>query len=272
MKNVSKSPRGRASQPVVSVIIPFLNPGPFLEEAIQSVIAQTYTDWELLLVDDGTTDGGTRIARGFAEKNPERIFYLEHAGHKNLGTPASRNVGIRRARGEYIAFLDADDVWMEDKLGRQTALLEAHPDVAMTYGPFLRWYSWAGNSGKEVQDYPQDVMVSGGTVILAPRALEMLIRGLGFDIYPTGILVRRRAALAVDGFAERFRGRMQLFEDLSFCAKLAIRENMLITDTPCFRYRQHPDCCSAAVLRLGIYDKLWIDFLRWLSSYLVEFV
>ena len=99
-------------QPLVSAIIIFLNGEQFIEEAIASIFAQSYNNWELLLVDDGSTDHSTMIAQKYAQKYPEKVFYLEHEGHQNKGMSASRNLGISQANGEYIGFLDADDMWL----------------------------------------------------------------------------------------------------------------------------------------------------------------
>jgi len=98
--------------PLVSVVIPFLNGEQFLREAIESVFAQTYSHWELLLVDDGSSDASTQIAMRYAQQNGEKVRYLDHDGHLNRGVCASRNLGIRQARGELIALLDVDDVWL----------------------------------------------------------------------------------------------------------------------------------------------------------------
>src|SRR5262245_29470593 len=106
-------------QPLVSVIIIFLNAERFIQEAIESVFAQTYKHWELLLVDDGSTDGSTEIGRQYAAHDPEKVRYLEHEAHENRGMSASRNLGIRDARGKHIAFLDADDVWFSNILAEQ---------------------------------------------------------------------------------------------------------------------------------------------------------
>src|SRR5262245_22187425 len=111
------------NRPGVSAIMIFLNAAQFLQEAIWSVFAQTYDDWELLLVDDGSTDGGTDIALRYAHRYPQRVCYLEHPGHQNRGMSASRNLGIRNAKGDYIAFVDADDVWLPSKLAQQVAVL-----------------------------------------------------------------------------------------------------------------------------------------------------
>ena len=131
-----------SSKPLVSGIIIFRNTQKFIEEAIQSVFAQTYDNWELLLVDDGSTDGSKEIAQRYANKYPEKVRYLEQENQQNLGVSAARNLGIVRAKGEYIAFLDADAVWLPHKLQQQIAILESIPQAAMLYGRTLRWYSW----------------------------------------------------------------------------------------------------------------------------------
>ncbi len=108
---------------LVSVVISFLNEENFLTEAIDSVIKQDYPCWELLLVDDGSTDKSTGIAKIYAAQNPDKIKYLEHEGHLNKGLSASRNMGINQAKGELVALLDADDVWLPNKLSHQVAIL-----------------------------------------------------------------------------------------------------------------------------------------------------
>ena len=112
-----------SSEPLVSIVVIFLDAEAFIEEAIESVLAQTYRHWELVLVDDGSSDGGSEIARRYAASHADRIRYIEHDRHQNRGMSASRNAGIREARGEYIAFLDADDVWFAEKLEHQVAIL-----------------------------------------------------------------------------------------------------------------------------------------------------
>ena len=131
-----------AAAPLVSVVMPFLDGIRFLPEAIDSVVTQTYPEWELLLVDDGSTDGSSALARDYARGRPDRIRYLEHAGHANRGKSTSRNLGIAEARGELLAFLDADDIFLPDKLARQVDLLHQHADAVMVYGNTEYWVSW----------------------------------------------------------------------------------------------------------------------------------
>ena len=90
-----------SSTPLVSVIVPFLDVAPFLAEAIESVRAQTYANWELLLCNDGSTDGSTDIARAYAQVDPARIRHLVHDGASHQGLSAARNLGTRPKRLRY---------------------------------------------------------------------------------------------------------------------------------------------------------------------------
>src|SRR4051812_30232823 len=103
------SPR---SAPQVSVIIPAHNSADFIGTAVESVLAQTFADYEIVVVDDGSTDG----TREVLERFEGRIVYLHQ---QNRGVSAARNAGIRRSRGELVCFLDADDIWRPEKLARQ---------------------------------------------------------------------------------------------------------------------------------------------------------
>jgi len=138
---------------LVSAIIIFFNAEKFIEEAIESVLAQSYDNWELLLVDDGSEDNSTMIARRYEKKYQPKVRCFEHDGHSNQGMSASRNLGLSHARGEYIAFLDADDVWMPHKLEQQAAILNSRPEAAMVYGRTLIWYSWSGEPEDEYRDH-----------------------------------------------------------------------------------------------------------------------
>lgn len=120
--------------PVVSIIIPTYNRAHLLGRAIQSVLDQTHQDFELIIVDDGSTDNTEEIVRSFSD---ERIRYIKH--DKNRGGAAARNTGIKAARGEYIAFQDSDDEWLPEKLEKQIRVFETvPPEVGVVYTGFHR--------------------------------------------------------------------------------------------------------------------------------------
>ena len=109
----------REAKVTVSVVMPVYNDERYLEAAVRSVMAQTFGDWELIIVDDGSTDGTPTIAARLAAEDP-RIRLVKNI--ENRGVAASRNRGLALCRGEYVALLDGDDLWRPDKLQRQLAL------------------------------------------------------------------------------------------------------------------------------------------------------
>jgi glycosyltransferase involved in cell wall biosynthesis len=111
----------------ISVIIPVYNGERYLAAAVESVIRQSHAPLEILIIDDGSTDGTGQLVHGFA--GPIRYVYQE-----NQGPAAARNLGVTLARGELIAFLDADDLWLPEKLERQAALLFTNPAIDMVFG------------------------------------------------------------------------------------------------------------------------------------------
>lgn len=119
---------------LISVIMPVYNAETFLEESIRSVLSQSYPHWELLAVDDGSTDGSADIIRRF-EKEDGRIRYLRT--DRPSGSPTvPRNRGIEQARGRFIAFLDSDDAWLPDKLERQMEMFAKHEDMAICFSNY----------------------------------------------------------------------------------------------------------------------------------------
>ncbi len=115
--------------PSVSVLMPTFNRAKFLPEAIDSVLSQTYADLELLIVDDGSEDNTTSVLEPFLRDERVRYFYQD-----NQGQSYARNVGLKHAMGDFVAFLDSDDIWKPEKLEKQLAVVRAHPDADIVHG------------------------------------------------------------------------------------------------------------------------------------------
>jgi glycosyltransferase involved in cell wall biosynthesis len=252
-------------RPLVSVVLIFWNAAAFLREAIESVLAQSYPCRELLLVDDGSSDGSTEIARQYAAHHPGQVRYFEHAGHANLGMSASRNLGIRQAQGSYVAFLDADDMWFSSALEDQVAILQAHPAAAMVYGPIQWWYSWTGKPEDGGRDHVERLGVPADSVIDPPRLLPLFLRDKA--AVPSGVLVRRGVVESVGGFEDQFRGE---YEDQVFCAKICLEASVYAAGRCWYRYRQHPDSCVLRGQQTGETHAARLRFLNWLGEYLTE--
>ena len=118
----------------ISIIIPVHNDEAYLGEAIESVLAQTYTDYEIIVVDDGSTDGSAKVAQSFG--NQIRYVYQE-----NARAAAARNRGAKLAEGQFLAFLDADDLWTPNKLTDQVALLQSQSALEAVFGYVDHFYS-----------------------------------------------------------------------------------------------------------------------------------
>ena len=250
--------------PVVSVVMIFLDAERFIREAIGSVHAQTFSSWELLLVDDGSTDGSVGIARDAVRADPARLRYLSHPGHAHCGTGASRNLGIRTAHGRYVAFLDADDVWLLRKLEWQVARLDALPRVAMVYGPAHYWYGWTGEAQDAARDFVQDLKLSGDTLAEPPSLLRRWLPSGALTPSPSGILVRRTSLERVGAFEDDFRG---LYEDQVLYVKLAASEPILASPQVWYRYRRHEGAACCVASRTGADVEERASFLAWAARY-----
>jgi glycosyltransferase involved in cell wall biosynthesis len=257
-----------AHSPLVSTVIIFLNAERFLREAVQSVFAQTYERWELLLVDDGSTDGSREIAKCYAREHADRVTYLEHPRHENLGMSASRNLGIRNARGEFVALLDSDDVWLPQKLAEQLALARTHPKAGMICGATEYWWSWNDPARKNVVTplgVPPDELHEPPRLSLALYPL-----GRGAAPCPSDLLIRREVCERVGGFEEHFRRELQMYEDQAFLAKVYLGTPVYVAGALWARYRQHPNSCVSTVTRSRHYHTVRRFFLNWFEEYLRE--
>jgi len=254
-----------SERPLVSVVTIFLNEEKFIRDAIESVFAQSCDNWELLLVDDGSSDESTAIARRYEQQCPLKVLYLEHPDHENRGMSQSRNLALDRARGEHIAFLDADDVWTPNKLQEQLAILRSHPDAAMVCGRAQFWYSWTGNPADQPRDSVQQLDVPLDTLIRPPQLLILFLRNEWASL--CDILMRREVLEEIGGYEGSFRG---MYEDQVFNAKLCLKFPAFVSSGSWYRYRQHEEACTFLSNKAGQYYETRQAFLIWLRSYLAQ--
>ncbi len=228
------------NKPLVAVIMPFLNGEKFIAESINSVLNQTYHHWQLMLVDDGSTDQSTQIALKYAEQYPDKIYYLEHPDRQNLGLGLSRNLGIRQSQGEYITFLDADDIWLPEKLEKQLEIFQAYPEAGMVFGAHNRWYSWTGKP----EDIERDQIflplwgsdIQPNTLVPPPKFfIDYLQDKLGTPL-TCGVLIRRQVIEEVGYFDAEVSF---LNEDGPFFARIYLKVPVFMESNCWDRYRQH---------------------------------
>lgn len=172
--------------PTVSVIIPSYNHAHFLPFSVESVLRQTFADYEIVIVDDGSTDNSQQVVAQYSDSRIRYIF------QKNKGLAGARNTGIREARGEYLAFLDADDLFAETKLEVQVGWLRDHPSAGLVAGG----WNLIDDKGHILEVYHP-----------GPDFPDMSLKGWLRDCHvcPVSLLVRRDWVVKIGGFDETLR-------------------------------------------------------------------
>jgi hypothetical protein len=254
-----------AGRPLVSVVMPFKDAAPFLAEAASSVLAQTCRSLELLLVDDGGSDGSSDIAVGIRRQDPGRVRVLTHPGRVNRGTGPSRALGITSARGELTAFLDADDYWEPGHLEHEIGLLDRHPAAGMVCGRVRTWRSW---DDPRAEDRLSGLAFAPRVVVPPPRLLAAVLRNGGVATATCSLLAR---TTALQRSVEHLRAFPGTYEDQVINTLLQLHVAAVMSGTTTAWYRQHPASISAldaqvAAARGEVSDPGRAAFLDWLSQ------
>lgn len=253
--------------PLVSVIISFFNEENFLVEAIESVLAQSYSNWEIILIDDGSKDKSTLIAKKYVVQYPDKIFYIEHENRANKGLSYSRNQGVTKAKGNLVAILDADDIWLTNKLKVQVRLMTAYPKAAMLCEASEYWHHpWHLNS-----KYNEVIQI--GNIrdrLFEPFELSKQLYPLsdGAAPCPSGIIIRRDVLIKHGAFEAQFTGKYQSYEDQAFLQKIYLNESIYISSHCNNRYRQRSGSLVANMRNENDYHIVRKYFLAWLEQYL----
>ena len=251
--------------PLVSVVIPYLNPDQgFLKEAVESILLQDYRPLEILFVDDGSRERFDDRVRSWCVDDEVLMQFLHHKNRENRGSSASRNLGIRESTGKYIAFLDADDVWLPGKIREQCAIMEGDRSLSMIFGLTRYWFAWDSLHTAKSRDFTARPGFSGQVVFEPPVYLTGMLRGRFLVPNPSNLMARRDAVLNCGGFEEEFP---DLYDDQVFIAKLALSGKVCAVPTLWDKYRQHEDSMTA---RIGDYEnecRARERFLSWLNNF-----
>ena len=209
-----------SASPLVSIIVPTYNREGQLRDAVESVLAQTYSHWELLVIDDGSTDGTREYLNTLTDPRVRPLMH-HHSGNAGL----LRNVAARAARGSYLAFLDSDDAWLPDKLALQVADLLAHPECRWSYTGYVHMDEQG--QGDQWRNGRPWVPYRGWIV-------EDLITVRAIIAIPT-VMVEPRLFEAIGGFDES----MHVCEDYELSLRLAEASAVTVVATTLAKKRQH---------------------------------
>jgi glycosyltransferase involved in cell wall biosynthesis len=234
---------------LVSVILPTFQRAHLVSESIESVLSQTYPNWELIVIDDGSTDNSFEIIKSYIKKD-KRIKYLKQ---QNKGVAAARNAGLKKTTGGYIAFIDSDDVWLNNKLEKQVTLMEKKLDCMLL----------AGDVG-----YPQ-----GGTFFLRhPLPPKTNFESLFLRNYvaTSTVMLRKKILDLLGCFKEEFK----VCEDYDLWLRIALNSHIEVIPDVLAQYRNQPDSLTTdrlvylkSLLKLkSIYPKQ-IKSLAWKDRY-----
>lgn len=206
--------------------MPAYNARPFIEESIRSVVNQDYPNLELIIVDDGSSDGTPELAKQFGSQ-------VTVIRQKNAGPAAARNRGIEAASGELIAFLDADDVWLPGKVSLQVQYLRDHPEVGVVFGRFLRWESQPDGSFSA----PPSPINLDTPLALVPEQSGWVYTALLFDnvIHIITAMIRRSVIETVGGLD----ATLPTGEDYDFWLRVSRQFRAAKFDRTLAYYRMH---------------------------------
>lgn len=235
---VAAAPNGL---PRVSVVIPTYNSAAMVKEAIESALAQSYSDFEIVVIDDGSTDDTEGVVRQYGD----RVRYFKQ---ENQGVSAARNAGIKHSSGEYVAFLDSDDLWLPEKLAEQIPLFDDDPKLGLVYSD---WAVVSGNAMLQTS-YLKDLPASSGYVF------DELIQS-GF-ILTSGVVLRRACVDDVGAFDKS----LAIAQDYDLWLRISYRWKVQLVDKCLFTKRSCDGSLSSnlaktAMERIALFQKMLRD-------------
>ncbi len=230
--------------PITSIIIPAYNAELYIAEAIESVLNQTITDYEIIIVDDGSTDNTKMIINNYKDK-----YVIRYCHQLNKGPAAARNFGIQNARGYYVAFLDADDWWVEDKLEKELQVIREYPDAAFVCSD---WFCGKYGDEERRSELSEYEVWNHEWATFEHMLRENFVN-------TSTILVTKEKVIAAGLFNQNYRGA----EDRHLWLRLLLQRNaMVIKDVLAFR-RYHPQNTSNTRAYMESQLEMTQDLLCW---------
>jgi glycosyltransferase involved in cell wall biosynthesis len=232
------------ASPLISIVVPSFNYGHLIAQTLDSVAAQSATDWECLVVDDGSTDNTAQVVAAYTRRD-RRFSYL---AQRNSGLSAARNAGLRRASGVYIQFLDADDLIEPGKLHHHASYLATHPGVGVVYGPARYFTSAEPTQPRQAPTYPDPPWlppISGSGSVLLTALFDR-------NILPVNSALTRRDVVRRVGF---FDERLRALEDWDYwtrCALAGVHFQFLDQEGTYALVRLHTGSVSTDPLRMHV--------------------
>jgi len=221
----------KQSYPLVSVVIPVYNGEKYLKKTIESVLNQNYQNFEVVVVDDASTDSSLEIINSFIKIHPQKIRLIQHS--KNKGCPAAtKNTGIKNAKGKYIAFIDQDDIWKKEKLTKQIEIIIKKKDLIAN---FANGYILNSENSKiiarqwpHINQFPNQKEIQ-----------QRLLKG-NFILTSSCALVKKDSLIQLGGFDEQ----MKLADDYDLWFRLSLIGNLSFINLPLFYWRYHKSSLS----------------------------
>jgi len=245
---------------MVSIIIPCFNSGKYLSECLESVLSQDYTDFEAIVVNDCSTDNTLEIAYSYAQTDA-RIKIIDNSGSAGPGASAARNKGFKTSKGEYVVFLDSDDIWLPTALRRLVNLIEKHNEAGWVIGNCIYFNNYRYN----LVSYERSLYDFNEGIYDKFNLITKFIKNFSQTPVPGATILKRDIVERIGGWENKFRKN---YTDQAFFIKILCDAKTFVSHDVFLLYRCHSESSSMISVQSGQFKKNEIFFFEWLLLYL----